>query len=62
MTPLEMLSPDLAAKIQRASAAKQRAASLAACEFAIAHAKVEHPLVKQASKRCVRRAFSPRKK
>lgn len=51
MTRLETLSPDLAAKIQRASAAKQRAASLAACEFAISHAKVEHPLVKRALER-----------
>lgn len=51
MTRLETLSPDLAVKMQRASAAKQRAASLAACEFAISHAKVEHPLVKQALKK-----------
>ena len=47
MTRLETLSSDLAAKVQRASAAKQRAAALAACDFAITHAKVEHPLVKQ---------------
>ncbi|GIW80328.1 MAG: hypothetical protein KatS3mg105_2135 [Gemmatales bacterium] len=45
MTRLEALLPDLASKLQRASAAELRAASLAACEFAISHAKVEHPLV-----------------
>jgi hypothetical protein len=50
MTGLEELSPNLAGKLQRASAAKQRAASLAACEFAIAHAKIEHPLVDKALK------------
>lgn len=51
MTRLETLSPDLAAKMQRASAIKQRAASLAACEFAISRAKVEHPLVEKALKK-----------
>lgn len=50
LTGLEDLSPDLAAKLQRASAAKQRAASLAACEFAVAHARVEHPLIDKALK------------
>lgn len=55
MTRLETLSPDLAGTLQRASAAKQRAASLAASEFAIARAKVEHPLVQRALEK-VRRA------
>jgi hypothetical protein len=50
MTGLEDLSPDLAGKLKRASAANQRAVSLAACEFAVAHAKVEHPLVENALK------------
>jgi hypothetical protein len=48
MCRLEALWAHLAAKIERSSVAKQRAASLAACEFAISHAKVEHPLVQQA--------------
>ena len=48
MTRLETLSPDLAGKLRRASAAKQRAAGLAACEFAVSHAKVEHALVEKA--------------
>jgi hypothetical protein len=48
MTRLEILSPDVADKLQRASAAKQRAASLAACEFAVAHTRVEHRLVDEA--------------
>jgi hypothetical protein len=48
MTRLETLSPDLAGTLQRASVAKQRAVSLAASEFAISHAKVEHPLVQRA--------------
>jgi hypothetical protein len=45
MTGLEDLSPDLASTLQRASAAKQRAAALVACEFAISRAGAEHPLV-----------------
>jgi hypothetical protein len=48
MNWLEGLSPDLASKLQRASAAKQQAASLAAAEFAITAAKVVHPLVDHA--------------
>lgn len=55
MTRLESLSPDLGDKLQRASAVKQRAASLAACEFAISHAKVEHAIVEKALEK-VRRA------
>jgi hypothetical protein len=45
---LETLLPDLAGTLQRASATKPRAASLAALEFVIARAKVEHPLVQKA--------------
>ena len=48
MSRLESLSPDLADKLRRASAAKQRAASLTASQYALSHAKVEHPLVKKA--------------
>ena len=48
MTRLETLTPDIADKLRRASPMKQRAASVAASEFAIAHAKVEHPLVEKA--------------
>ena len=45
---LETLSADLATKLRRASAIKQRRASVAACEMAIAGAMVEHPLVFEA--------------
>jgi hypothetical protein len=48
MTRLEALSPDLARRLQEASASKQRAAGLAAAEFALAHAGVRHPLVESA--------------
>jgi hypothetical protein len=48
MTRLDSLLPDLALKLQHASPAKQRAAGLLACEFAIAHAKIEHALVASA--------------
>jgi hypothetical protein len=48
MIGLEILSRDLVAELQRVSSAKQRAASLAASEFAISHAQVEHPLVDKA--------------
>jgi hypothetical protein len=48
MTRLETLLPKLADKLRRAPAAKQRAASLAASEFAISHARVENPLVEVA--------------
>jgi hypothetical protein len=63
MTRLETLSPDLAGKLRRASAAKQRAASLAASAFAISRAKAEHPLVEKALKK-VRAAgvFTPKEK
>lgn len=45
MNRLETLLPDLAGKMRRASTTKQRAASLAASEFAIDRAKIGHPLV-----------------
>jgi hypothetical protein len=48
MTRLETISRDLADKLRRASAAKRRAASLAASEFAVVRAKIEHPLVERA--------------
>src|SRR5688572_14434987 len=48
MTRLESLSPDLAAKMQRASVTQRRAACVAACELAISHARVEHPRVEHA--------------
>ena len=48
MTRLETLSPYLKDRLQRASAAQQRTASLTACEFAIRRAEVQHPLVEQA--------------
>jgi intracellular sulfur oxidation DsrE/DsrF family protein len=51
MIRLEALSPDLAVKLRRASTDKQRAACLAACEFAVAHTKVDHPLVVKALKK-----------
>jgi hypothetical protein len=51
MTRLETLSPDVAGKLQRASVANQRAAALAACEFAIARTGIEHPLVEKALKK-----------
>jgi hypothetical protein len=44
-TALDTFLPELARKLRRASAVKQRAASLVACEVAIVHAKVNHPLV-----------------
>jgi hypothetical protein len=46
-TRLDSLFHDLVGKLQRASAAQQRAASLVACQFAIAHAKIEHPLIEK---------------
>jgi hypothetical protein len=63
MTRLEALLPELAEKLRQASAARQRAASTAACEFAISHAKVEHPLVEKALEK-VRKAdvLSPKEK
>jgi hypothetical protein len=51
MTRLETLCPDLANLVQRASAPKQRMASLAACEFAVAHAGIDHPIVQNGLER-----------
>ena len=51
MSRLETMCPKLAAKLELVSAAKQRAATLVACEFAISHAKVEHPLIDKTLKR-----------
>lgn len=48
MTRLETLSPELAGKLRCAAAAKQRAASMAASEFAVCRSKVEHVLVEKA--------------
>jgi hypothetical protein len=48
MTRLESLSPHLADKLRRASSAKQRAAGLAASEFAIARARIKHPVLEHA--------------
>jgi hypothetical protein len=47
MTRLETLNPDLAEKLRMASESKRRAASLAACEFAISESKVDEPLVRE---------------
>ena len=43
--PLDSCLPELGRKLRQASAAKQRAAALAACEVALSHAKVHLPLV-----------------
>lgn len=48
MTRLESQFPGVADKLRRASTAQQRAVSVAASEFAIAHARVQHPIVKRA--------------
>lgn len=53
MNRLETLSSDLAAQLRLATAAKQNAAALAACEFGIAHAKVDDPMVGE-TLRCLR--------
>jgi len=45
MTRLETLSPELVRKLQNTTTEKQRAATLAACEFAVTHATVDYPLV-----------------
>src|SRR5947209_3184809 len=48
MKRLETLSAELVEKLCRAPPAKQRKATLAACEFAIVHSKLENPLVQEA--------------
>jgi len=45
MTRLESFAPELAVKLRRASSSEQRAATLAACEFAVAHAFVDHDVI-----------------
>jgi predicted transcriptional regulator len=45
MSGLSLLSQELDTKLQRATSAKQRAASLVACQFALAKAGVEVPVV-----------------
>lgn len=45
MVRLKALYPDLVDKLRSASDTKQRKAGLAASEFAISHAALEHPLV-----------------
>ena len=63
MKRLETISPNLVEKLRRAPPAKQRQATLAACEFAIAHAKVENPLVEAAlASLRASRGFSPKQK
>jgi hypothetical protein len=47
MLRLEDLSPELVASLRTASVAQQRAASLAACEFAVSHANIKHRVVEK---------------
>jgi hypothetical protein len=47
MTRLETLNPELAEKLRAASENKRRAASLAACEFAISQSMIDEPLVRE---------------
>lgn len=47
MTRIETLSPEVADRLRRASRAKQRAASIAACEFALSQAQIDDPLVQE---------------
>ena len=45
MSELALLSQELDAKLHSAASAKQRAASLVACQFALAKARIESPVV-----------------
>jgi hypothetical protein len=45
MSGLALLSPELDTKLHSAASAKQHAASLVACEFALAKARIEAPVV-----------------
>jgi len=45
---LEILSRDLAGRLRDAPAQKQRRAGLAACEYAISHAAIDLPLIREA--------------
>ena len=47
-TRLETRAPELASKLRHAPAPKQRAASLVACQFALARGEVRDPLVLKA--------------
>ena len=63
MTRFESQFPELAAELQRAPIAKQRAACLAACEYAVAQTKIEHPLVIEALRMmCVGEVLSDKHK
>jgi hypothetical protein len=44
---LETISTELVEKLRRAPPAKQRKATLAACEFALSYAQVDNPLVEE---------------
>jgi hypothetical protein len=48
MNRLDALSPELARQLRHASAALQSAVAVAACEYAIACARVRHPIVDEA--------------
>jgi KaiC/GvpD/RAD55 family RecA-like ATPase len=48
MNRLESLAPDVAERLRQASPDKQRAAALAACQFAIAKADVRHAGIEDA--------------
>jgi hypothetical protein len=47
-TRLRILSRDLVAKLKECPVEKQRAAGVAACEFAISHAEIDDPSVREA--------------
>ena len=53
MNRIETLSSDLANRLRRATTAQRHAAALAACEFSIAHARIDDPVVADAL-RCLR--------
>lgn len=48
MIRLETLSPEFVEKLSKASAASQRAAALAASQFAVSETKLDHPSIKEA--------------
>jgi hypothetical protein len=51
MTRLETLLPELAAMLELAPVAKLRAACVAACDYAVTEAKIQHPLVMEVVKK-----------
>jgi hypothetical protein len=60
MSGLAFLSQELDTKLRSASPAQQRAASLVACQFALAKARIEAPVVANAlAELRAGRAFSP---